>query len=125
MLTPEDTVIERLGPSRYESPLRPAREGGFISESARVLMQADVSDDEPLNASILFEKAGPRQKLFFDPSATSRGDCHLRRALSRPEQRHSLGHPGTDPQLWGAPRLGDQIRLPRLESVRRRGARSN
>jgi 6-phosphofructokinase 1 len=71
MLTPEDTVIERLGPNRFESPLRPAREGGFVSESARVLMQADVSDDEPLNASIQFEKAGPRQKLFFDPATTS------------------------------------------------------
>lgn len=71
MLTPQDTVIERLGPSRFTSPLKPAREGGFISESARVLMQADVSDQEPLDASIQFEKAGPRQKLFFDPANTS------------------------------------------------------
>ncbi len=71
MLAPQDTVIERLGPSQFASPLRPAREGGFVSESARVLMQADVSDDEPLDASIQFEKAGPRQKLFFNPATTS------------------------------------------------------
>jgi 6-phosphofructokinase 1 len=71
MLKPEDVVVTNLGKCKYESPLRPAREGGFVSESARILQQAEVSDAEPLDASVSFEKAGPRKRIFFDPARTT------------------------------------------------------
>lgn len=71
MLKPEDVVITSLGPCRFDSPLRPAREGGFVSDSARILQQAEVSDEEPLDPSVAFEKAGPRKRIFFHPPRTT------------------------------------------------------
>lgn len=71
MLKPEDVVITSLGPCRCDSPLRPAREGGFVSDSARILQQAEVSDEEPLDPSVAFEKAGPRKRIFFHPPRTT------------------------------------------------------
>jgi 6-phosphofructokinase 1 len=71
MLTPQDVVVATLGPCLYDSPLRPAREGGFVSPSARILKQYEVSDAEPLDATVAFEKAGPRKKLFFQPQSTT------------------------------------------------------
>ena len=71
MLKPADVVITSLGPCRFDSPLRPAREGGFVSDSARILQQAEVSDEEPLDPSVAFEKAGPRKRIFFQPRRTT------------------------------------------------------
>jgi 6-phosphofructokinase 1 len=71
MLKPEDVVVTTLGKCQYESPLRPAREGGFVAESTRILQQFEVSDVEPLDASVSFEKAGPRKRMFFDPARIS------------------------------------------------------
>jgi 6-phosphofructokinase 1 len=71
MLKPDDVVITTLGERRNSSPLHPAREGGFVSESCRILQQYEVSDEEPLDASVSFEKAGPRKQLFFDPARTT------------------------------------------------------
>jgi len=80
-LTEEDIFIESLGQPKIETPVRcftmqnqetgqlPCR--NFISEGDRILV--DISEknfldylkkgDPPLS----FEKAGPRQKIFFDP----------------------------------------------------------
>ncbi|MHB0959843.1 MAG: ATP-dependent 6-phosphofructokinase [Pirellulaceae bacterium] len=71
MLSPQDVVVATLGPCQYTSPLRPAREGGFVSESARILMQYEVNDREPLDGTVAFEKAGPRTQLYFDPPSTT------------------------------------------------------
>lgn len=71
MLSQEDVEVTHLGPCEVDSPLRPARDGGFVLPSARILQQYEVSDDQPLDGSITFEKAGPRQKLFFSPSQTT------------------------------------------------------
>jgi 6-phosphofructokinase 1 len=68
----QDTAIKSLGPCQFESPLPLNTTLGdeisnFCSEDQRV--RGDVyipfADNE-----LTFEKAGPRQKLFFDPSAT-------------------------------------------------------
>ena len=80
-LTEEDVFVESLGQPKIETPVRcftiqnqetgqfPCR--NFISEGDRILV--DISEknfmdhlkkgDLPLS----FEKAGPRQKIFFDP----------------------------------------------------------
>ena len=71
MLKPEDVVVTTLGKCPYASPLRPAREGGFVAESARILQQFEVSDDEPLAPAVSFEKAGPRKRILFDPAQTT------------------------------------------------------
>jgi len=68
MLTPEDVAVSTLGPCTFDSPLRPARDGGFVPESTRILWQCEVSDEKPLETVLSFEKAGPRARLFFDPS---------------------------------------------------------
>ncbi|UCC96449.1 MAG: ATP-dependent 6-phosphofructokinase [Phycisphaerales bacterium] len=65
-----DLAIETLGPARVDSPLMP-RGYRFIQDDERVLMYAhseslkalrDSADDAPM-----FERAGPRRRLFCDP----------------------------------------------------------
>ncbi|MEO1496545.1 MAG: ATP-dependent 6-phosphofructokinase [Planctomycetota bacterium] len=64
--TPEDLRISTLGKPRYSSPL-PRQ--SFTPEAARVLVEIDFleGDSAPTTA---FEKAGPRQRLYFDPQAS-------------------------------------------------------
>lgn len=69
-----DTTITILGPARHDSPLglnsvRGDRIGNFIPDEIRVRHQVEIpagaaSDDAG------FEKAGPRQKIFFEPRRT-------------------------------------------------------
>jgi len=70
-----DLSIETLGEPTIESPLRNLR-GYFVDDSERVLYHSTLSqlekckDSENLPA---FEKAGPREKLFFDPGQVNCG----------------------------------------------------
>ena len=71
----EIVPVESLGPAQFKSPLRLSTVegdgvGNFVSEDSyvrhRVEGRADLADvDDPL-----FEKAGPREKLFFNPADT-------------------------------------------------------
>jgi 6-phosphofructokinase 1 len=75
-MTPEGTVIQTLGPRRVQSPLRLAHraaEGGdgFVPEEARVRYQIEMGTGRDLPDDICFEKAGPREKLFFEPRETT------------------------------------------------------
>ena len=70
-----DTAIRTLGPSLHDSPLalnvvRGDRIGNFVSDKARVRHQVEIAPGEPIDADTFFEKAGPRQKIFFDPRKT-------------------------------------------------------
>lgn len=61
------TRIPVLGEARIDSPLIPAgkRNGSrFISEEARILVDVSVGGQNNLS----FEQAGPREKIYFDPS---------------------------------------------------------
>lgn len=70
-----DTTICNLGPCTVDSPL-PLNTtegdgiGNFVSDSVRVRHQVVWSGKGPQDDGISFEKAGPRQKLFFDPRRT-------------------------------------------------------
>src|SRR3954471_7954559 len=73
---PRDLEIKTLGPARYDSPLK-ARLGAAalqpVGQAGRVLL-----DDRHLKRSSdggvpTFELAGPRDRIFFDPSALSCG----------------------------------------------------
>src|SRR4051795_10814424 len=69
--------VATLGPPTFPSPLRLAAESGvglarFVPEGAWVRHRVEVcrgSEDDP-GEELLFEKAGPRERLVFDPAAT-------------------------------------------------------
>jgi 6-phosphofructokinase 1 len=70
-----DTAIRNLGPCLHDSPLalnvqRGDRIGNFVSDKTRVRHQVEIAPGEPVDADTYFEKAGPRQKIFFDPRKT-------------------------------------------------------
>ncbi len=60
--------ITSLGEARFASPLP-----FHISDKARVVFKVIVDPDAPQSEEMLFEVAGPREKLFFDPKKTRAG----------------------------------------------------
>ncbi len=64
-----DTTIESLGEGRIDSPLKNLQ---FAQDDSRVLMDASADTIEQHlrdgSTPISFLKAGPRRKIFFDPS---------------------------------------------------------
>ena len=70
-----DTRIATLGTCRYASPLalnnvEGDHIGNFTYDATRVRYQVELAAGEPEDNETFFEKAGPRQKLFFDPART-------------------------------------------------------
>ena len=62
--------ITTLGEARYPSPLR-----HFVSDHARVLLNAVTDPAAAPAEELLLELAGPREMLFFNPQTTrARGD---------------------------------------------------
>ena len=72
-VTPADLAVARLGERRIVSPMRGLR---FVDDGEGVLLDASLgaarrmAPGEPPPA---FELAGPRERIFFDPSRTSAG----------------------------------------------------
>ncbi len=68
-------AVSVLGECKYRSPLKlkkiskSADEDGFVPETARIRFDIESNAGHP-TSDILFEKAGPREKLFFDPAKT-------------------------------------------------------
>jgi 6-phosphofructokinase 1 len=82
MVELDDLTVKTLGPSRIDSPLAPLlndRRQSFhnVDESDRVLFDDTVSAlqarSTPHDRLPAFEPAGPRRKIFFDPSKTRAG----------------------------------------------------
>ena len=70
-----DTTIRNLGPCLHDSPLalntiRGDRIGNFIADKTRIRHQVEIAPGTPADNETFFEKAGPRQKIFFDPRKT-------------------------------------------------------
>ncbi len=68
-----DTAISNLGPATVRSPLRLNSRSGdlvgnFVGDDVRVRYQAEVGG---ANEDLLFEKAGPRERIFFEPATTT------------------------------------------------------
>jgi 6-phosphofructokinase 1 len=66
-------AVRTLGEREVSSPLGLSASGSedvanYVSDGARVVLDAEVNVAEPAAPPILFEKAGPRERLFFDPS---------------------------------------------------------
>ncbi len=75
MIKSDNTQIEALGPCTVPSPLPLAAEAGtghgqFVPDAARVRYQAELDTGEDLPGDVFFEKAGPRETLFFEPRQT-------------------------------------------------------
>ncbi len=68
-LKPEDLDVQRLGPCRIDSPVAGVR---YVNDGEKVVLHSnpDVLRGMLENGSGLqaFEKAGPRGKIYFDPS---------------------------------------------------------
>ncbi|MBU0768806.1 MAG: 6-phosphofructokinase, partial [Proteobacteria bacterium] len=71
-----DTTIPTLGPLRVSSPIKRGEKGelrrSFVNDTDKVVMDVDlnhinemIQEGQSLTA---FELAGPREKLYFDPS---------------------------------------------------------
>lgn len=60
--------ITVLGEARYPSPL-----DYHVSDKARVPFNVIIDPDAPPPEELMFEVAGPREKLFFDPKKTRAG----------------------------------------------------
>ncbi len=67
-----ETNIEHLGSCSFVSPLtHTSFEVNFRSDSEKVLFDHLRSESNNGNSSASFELAGPRERLFFDPSKTT------------------------------------------------------
>ncbi|MCC7173793.1 MAG: ATP-dependent 6-phosphofructokinase [Bryobacterales bacterium] len=72
MLTEDQLKVTTLGPARFDSPLRLSTTRGdglseFTPDTARLLLRADFAAEAEIRPGLSFEKAGPRQRIFFDP----------------------------------------------------------
>ena len=71
-LTPDELQVTSLGPRTRPSPLHldGGDEGGsFIHDETRVRHQIEMRPDREAD-DLGFERAGPREKIFFDPAET-------------------------------------------------------
>lgn len=76
MIVQQDLLVSGLGDPIHPSPLNfesASRLGGrhFVSESERVRLDITEGRRNSLNSPLTLEEAGPREKLFFDPSSTT------------------------------------------------------
>jgi 6-phosphofructokinase 1 len=74
-LTQAELAVQTLGEATLPSPLAlstiPDDEiADFVPDDARVAMTVETTASAPVFAPLLFEKAGPRARTFFDPART-------------------------------------------------------
>ncbi len=74
-LTRDDFVVRRLGPPKYDSPLRLSTSKGdgranYTTDDTHVLYNIS-GDGGAFDTSVYIDRGGPRQKLYFDPKQTT------------------------------------------------------
>ncbi len=76
-IQPEQMIIEQLGPARIDNPTLRANACCFVQETDRVLYEDVINQTNsfhtPLVSRVSMERAGPREKIYFDPSKTRAG----------------------------------------------------
>lgn len=71
MPTQRDLLVSSLGAGRFESPLlRAKKKVQFVSDDTRVRAQHEVGP-QAADTEFSFEKAGPRERIFFDPTTAT------------------------------------------------------
>lgn len=76
MLIPDHLSVSNLGMREFPSPLKLSTTrgdslGDYTPDGARLLHNADFVRGEEVRLDLSFEKAGPREQIFFDPAKTS------------------------------------------------------
>ena len=71
-------TVPTLGTCEVPSPLHLSTKYGdqipdYVPDAARVLFQVELGPGQRLDTSKAFEKAGPRERIFFDPAKTRAG----------------------------------------------------
>jgi len=71
-LKPQDFIVPTLGPAEFRSPLGLSTVqgdglGDFVPDEARVLYRIETQPGRPPHADLTMERAGPREKIFFEP----------------------------------------------------------
>jgi 6-phosphofructokinase 1 len=77
-LTQADLNVTTLGEAAFTSPLGLSTDpdddiADFVPDEARVLLEVETTATAALAPPLLFEKAGPRAKSFFDPARSRAG----------------------------------------------------
>lgn len=75
MPTPVEMAVQSLGERTHASPLNLSTIAGdeiadYVPDRARVLLNAELLEGQSIDTSLFFEKAGPRETIFFDPGST-------------------------------------------------------
>ncbi|MCQ2576520.1 MAG: ATP-dependent 6-phosphofructokinase, partial [Treponema sp.] len=78
-----DFSIETLGPCTIQSPIKLSTQPGdytanYVSDNSYVINEINVFDTSKpivLDSSNLMQKAGPREKIYFDPTHAKAGIC--------------------------------------------------
>lgn len=75
MVTPDDLRISSLGAPLFASPLKLGEVGGdfqgdFVTDRDRIRYQVELGPGDSECNDLFFERAGPREKLFFNPADT-------------------------------------------------------
>lgn len=75
MLTPANLKVDTLGACKVPSPLNLSTIPGdeiadYVPDQARVLLNVEGNDGDAFDTSLAFEKAGPREMMFFEPKRT-------------------------------------------------------
>jgi len=75
MLSQDDLHVATLGLNEKPSPLRLSSchgdgLGDFVPGTPRIRYQLDTSPEAP-HQDLLFEQAGPRERIYFDPFYTT------------------------------------------------------
>ena len=78
-----DFTIETLGPCKFESPIKLSNVFGdhkanYVKDDSYVRNTINVFDTkkaDDMSSANLLQKAGPREKIFFDPAQVNAGIC--------------------------------------------------
>ncbi len=129
MPTPDDLAVSTLGECKYQSPLPMSTVhgdgvGNFVPDSRRVLADIEIDVDGTPDLQRSFERAGPRQHLYFDAQQTTAaivtcgGLCpglnNVIRALYA-ELSHNYGVPRILGIRYGYQGLNSQVGVPPIE----------
>ena len=71
MLTQSDLAVTTLGACSHESPMTHEKRVRFVNDSTRIRYEDEVGPGVDERADLSFEKAGPRERIFFAPGSTT------------------------------------------------------
>ncbi len=75
MAVPEDFIVKTLGATQFNSPIGLSVVNGdgtsnFVPDEFRVRYRVEYFPGDEKLDGLLFEKSGPRERLFFNPAKT-------------------------------------------------------